>query len=180
MFDVGSYPQALEKYEQAAKLREDPDVTAQIAEARLRIQLGVADALRDAKKYDESLAAYEEARQLKPSEAALIDARQADVRIRQQYDEQIAKGDSAAAQGRWVDALGFYRAAKAIRPTAEADQRITNTRYSENLAKGKQAMDAGDLRGARAYFNIAKGYLDTEEVNSLIEQVEKKLEQEQR
>jgi len=178
-FDSGRFAEALKMYSEAASIRADADVDARIAECGFRILLGQADGLRDAKKYDEALATYEKARGKRPAEAALIDARQADVRVRQEHDRLIAAGDAAAKQGKWSAALEYFRKARLVRPTPQADQRIANARYNENLAKGKASMSAKDLPGARAYFNIAKGFLDTKEVNDLIAEVEKKLDEEQ-
>jgi len=175
-FDDGRFAEALKIYTEAASIRPDAEVDARITECGFRILLGQADALRDAKKYDEALVAYEEARRKKPAEAALIDARQADVRVRQEHDQLIAAGDAAAKQGKWSEALEYFRKAKLVRPTAEANRRIANARYNDYLTKGKASMDAGDLRGARGYFKLAKDVLDTREVNDLIAEVQKKLE----
>ncbi len=174
-FAAGKFAEALAKYQEAAGIRPDAEVDAKITECRFRVELVRGDALRDAKKYDQALAAYEAARKIKPGEAASIEVIVAETRQRQRYDGEITKGDEALAKGMWSKALKYFRKAKEIRPGGEADQRINAARYAEYLAKGKAAMAAGDLRAARAHFKIAKGHRDTKEVDDLIEEVNKKL-----
>ena len=177
-FDARDYTAALAKYKQAAQLRSDPAIAARITECRFLIDLAAADALRDAKKYEEALAAYEALRGIKAGEGVKIDARQAEVRGRQAYEDEIAQGDAAVAQQRWGEALRHFRRANDMQPSREAEQRIIGARYIENVTKGKAAMDNGDLRMARAYFKTALKYKETKEVKDLIEQVNRKMEEE--
>ena len=174
---LGNHAAALEKYEQADKLRSDPELTAKIIDCRFTLELATADTLRDDKKYDEAIAAYEEARALKPNQGATIDARQVDIVQRKNYDKELTRGDDAIARQRWREALKAYKKAKALRATEEVSERIIGARYAENLAKGKSAMEVKEYRSALAYLNLARGYIETEEVKALIEEVQKKLQE---
>jgi len=175
-FQAGRFSEALAKYQQAAKISIDPDVTVKLTACRFQVALAAADELRDRKKYDEALAAYEDLRKIKPDEADVIDSRQGTLQVKREYDQQIAKGDQALAEEQWARAIKHYRRANQVIPGPEAKLRIAKARYTENLTKGKAAMERKDLAGANAYFKTARKHLETKELDDLIRQVEQMLQ----
>ncbi len=174
-FEVEKFTEALDSYLQADKLRDDSSVDAKIVESRFAIAIAQGDSMRDAEKFDEAVTAYERARQVKPAASAEIDARQADLRLRQQYSEQIALGSAALESRRWSVALRHFNNANTTRPSAEAERWIVFAKYTQNFAKGDESMEIGELKGARGYFKIARGYIPTDEVAERLKQIDEQL-----
>ncbi len=173
-FAAAQWPEALEEYAKAAKLKITDSLTAKMKECRFRIALAKADKLRVEGKFAEAVTAYEVARREKPS-AALIDARLAAMRADQSYRKLMEEAQAALKREQWVRARELANQALKIRSIAEAKALVLETRYQENMARGKEALDQGDYNGALGYFKLAKGFKDTEEIQNLIKQAEKKL-----
>jgi len=170
----GKFSDALSRYTEAEKLASDDALRGKIIECRYRIQLGRGDRLREEKKYDEAVAAYENARQVKPAAAPEIDARIAAAKRTRMYEGLIAAGDEALKQRAWDKAMDLFRKARDVSATTEADQRIKQTRYSQNVELGKEAMRNNDFTSAVGYFRIAQNNMDTEEVRKLIARAQQK------
>lgn len=174
---AGDFAKALAECNKAAAIRSDAELDKMIVLCRYRIALAGAEKLRDEKKYDQALAAYEALRTIDPDQAATIDAWQAEIRLRQQYDQEVTAGDQSLVAGRWLEAIKHYRKAKSLIPGDRIDRKISEARYIENLAKAKTAIDQEDFNGAMGYLALAKKQKDTAEVNDLIKTVKEKLQQ---
>ncbi len=176
-FEAGKFAEALAAYLQADKLRDDSSVDSKIIESRFAIAIAQGDSMRDADQFDEAVTAYERARQIKPAASAEIDARQANLRLRQQYAEQIALGSAALDSKRWSAAIRHFNNANTIRPSVEAERWIVFAKYTENFAKGDESMKIGELKGARGYFKIARSYIPTDEVAERLQQIGEQLKE---
>jgi len=159
----GKYDLALEKLSKAADMGSDEDLAANILECRFQLALAAADKLRDEKKYDEAIAAYEIARALKPSEGPHIDALQAAVKKLKAYQENFAKGEEAMKAKQYAAARGFYMAARGqlTPPPDEVVQRIALSLYLEYVEQGRAALARKDYDAALAYLKNAKAQQKT-------------------
>ncbi len=166
---TGKMDEALDKFQQAKALPAPPgsaDAESKLAEAilqaRTRQALAKADALRDAKKYDEALAAYEVIRtQINPAMASLIDARCREVMTSKKYDEFIKAGDDFLAAAAWAKATDQYNKAVDVRTkagldAAEAKAKLSRLRCLQNMAACKAAIEQKSKVVARFHVKIAE------------------------
>jgi tetratricopeptide (TPR) repeat protein len=171
---AGDLQTALREYRKAAELGSTPELAEKINRTRYRIQLAEADRLRDAGRYDEAAAAYEQARQLRPQAGPEVDARLAALAQRRQYERLLAEGDERLEQRQWTRALDFYQQAEQVMSTEEVAQRQLQTKYLQNKAQGDEAMRRGNFREAIGYYKFAQGFRDTQEIRDLIAEAEAK------
>jgi tRNA A-37 threonylcarbamoyl transferase component Bud32/tetratricopeptide (TPR) repeat protein len=164
----GKWPEALAEYQKAAQMGLDDTLKAQIAECKFQITLAEAHKLRMERRYAEALAAYEKAKAMKPSAAALINPYEELMAADQQYAKQMADGREAMKKNQWPKARAFFEEARKIRDTAEVKEAIAETRYGENFARGVEAYEQKDFKGAHGYFVIAQGFKNTPEVQEWI------------
>jgi hypothetical protein len=158
LFAASDWAGALKKFLEAADFGDDESLAAKIVDARFQMQLGEADQLRDAKKWDDAVAAYKKARDIKPADAATVDAREDALNKAKAYYDAFAKGEKAMADKKYSTARGHYiDARKALSaPPPEVAQRIALATYMENIEQGKAASARRDYDAALAYFKIAR------------------------
>jgi len=186
---AGDHKKALDAFQKAAGIEPSDELKTKIIECRFQIELAEARALRKtaeshrppvAGEYDKAVAAYEEARGVKSSEAEMVAAEVATMKRRQDYEEWVAKANAAEAKSRWQTMLEAWTEAKNLRPVREAAEGIARAMYGDYLAKGKDAVAVEDFRGALGWFGLAKGQvskagISPEEVDVLIAKVKQKL-----
>ncbi len=175
LFTAGRLREAMDKYIEASKFGEDDPLNTKIIDCRYGLKRAEADALRDAKKYDEAIKAYEEAREIDPARNSEIDARLDAMQQQRDYESLLAAGDAALKDGQWKKAIDNYNKAKAIFDNEEVKERINRVRYEENLARGLDSFNKENYSDAIAYFKLARKYLNTPEINEWIRQAEEKL-----
>lgn len=168
--DAGNLSEALEHYATAAELGTTAELEEKINRTEYRIKLAEADRLRDAKRYDEAAAAYEQARQIRPQAAAQIDERQDTMERQRRYEDFLARGDEQLRQQQWNQALSFYEQAEQVISSDEVQQRKDRANYLKNKARGDDAMARENYREALGYYRIAQGFQNTQEIQDLIEQ----------
>jgi len=163
----GKWSEALAEFEKAGKMILDEPLKVQIAECKFQITLAEAHKLRMERRYAEALAAYEKAKAMKPSAAALINPYEELMAADQQYNKLMADGKEAFKKNQWAKARAFFEEAGKIRDTAEVKEAIADTRYGENLAKGIEAYEQ-KLDESLGYFILAQRFKDTPEVREWI------------
>lgn len=173
LFNQKKYPEALEKYQSAKRISFTSEVRDKIRDCRYAIEIAKAEEYRRKEQWDQAAAAYNRARQIKPSAAAEVIARLEMLQRDRSYAEHIVKAEQARKKGDWDEALLQARQAKRAHSTPEVDKLIARIRYDQQIALGKDALDNGDYNGAVAYFKQAKRFLNTPEINKLIEKAEK-------
>ena len=173
LFQQGKYAEALEKYQSARRVLFTSEVRDKIVNCRYIIELAKAEEYKRKSEWDKAAAAYNRARQIKPSASAEIVARLEALERERTYAEHMAKAEDARKRGAWSEALLHARQAKQARPTREVEQLILRIRYDQQVALGKDALESGDYNGAVAYFKQAKRFLNTPEINKLIEKAER-------
>jgi len=173
LFNQKKYPEALEKYQSAKRISFTSEVRDKIRDCRYAIEIAKAEEYRRKEQWDQAAAAYNRARQIKPSAAAEVIARLEMLQRDRSYAEHMVKAEQARKKGDWDEALLQARQAKRAHSTPEVDKLIARIRYDQQIALGKDALDNGDYNGAVAYFKQAKRFLNTPEINKLIEKAEK-------
>ena len=176
-YAAGKYAEALKKYEQAAKLGMDEDLSNRMIDCRFQMVFTEAEKLREQKKYTEAEALYKQAGQVKAAEMPRMNAIISAMRTRKQYEEYLAGGDAALKREDYSQAMDQYRKALSVLDTADVRKRMNEVVYQENFSKGKREMDLRNYKGALGYLKIAKRYKETKEVEELIKKVEEILEQ---
>jgi tetratricopeptide (TPR) repeat protein len=178
-YDAGNFAEALKLYEDAfaGSPIDDQVIKDRVTECRYRSGLEAADKLREAKKYTEALAANEKLRAIKPDASGVIDDREARMKIDQDYEGFMAKGNEEFAAGQWDKAIEQFGLALKKKDTGEGASRLKYTKYMQSYSKGKERMEASDYPSAASYFKIAMQYAGDEEkkqLQELIKQVEAK------
>jgi tetratricopeptide (TPR) repeat protein len=174
-FVDGKWSNALAEFEKAAQMGLDDTLKVQIAECKFQITLAEAHKLRMERRYAEALAAYEKAKAMKPSAAALINPYEELMATDQQYNKLMADGKEALKKNQWAKARAFFEEARKSRDTAEVKEAIADTRYGENLARGIEAYEQNNITEARSYFKLAQGFKNTPEVQEWIRKCEEAL-----
>ncbi len=175
-FAAGKYTEALKKFQEAGRLAMDGELSKRMIDCRFQMQFIEAEKLRNLKQYDKAEPLYLKAAQIKPSERPRIDAIISQMQTRQRYEAHLADGDRALNSGEFSAALDFFRKAKAVLDTQEAQKRMDEVIYRENLAKGKDEMFRRNYPLALGYFNIARKAKDTAEVRDLIARTKQNME----
>ncbi|MGC9453608.1 MAG: protein kinase domain-containing protein [Phycisphaerae bacterium] len=176
--EAGDLSGALEQYNQAAELGTTPELQEKINRTEYRIKLAEADRLRDAKRYDEAAAAYEQARQIRPEAAAQIDDRIETMERQRRYEQLLAEGDEYLEQQRWSEAIDSYEQAEEVMSTEEVQQKQDQANYLKHKARGDDAMQRGNYREALGYYRIAQNVMNTQEIQALIEEARTRAESE--
>ncbi|MBS3733914.1 MAG: protein kinase [Phycisphaerae bacterium] len=161
------WSEALEKFRQAAEIREDRFVSERIAECRYRVGRAEAEQLVDAGKLAEALAKYEQLKEMRPSAQDYLDRRIAGVRRQLQFKRLLTKGQQALQQREWYDARMAFQEAAELYPedskrAAEARRGLEQAIYYEWLEKGQKRLAAEDFVSARAYFRNARRHAVTD------------------
>jgi serine/threonine-protein kinase len=176
-FAQSKFAEALAKYVEAEKILADPALAAKIIDCRFQLMLKDAEDLVGKKQHAAAIKVLEQARTLKPSEGALIDSKEASIKLVMDYDDLVGQGDKAMAAGEYSKAKVLYgRAAKAI-DTPESQKKVAEASYQEQIKSGKDALAARQGDVALGYFKLAKKFAagagrTTEEVDQLIKQAE--------
>ena len=164
----GNYTEALNLYQMAAKYGEDEEISTQITECQFNIVMANADKYQKEGKYDAAEEAYNQAKAIKPANAAQVQTRLMLLKTQRQYEGFLTKGDSALKEEKWTEAIKMFEEAKNIQDNATVRSRIDLTNYLKNIALGKKALANENLPTARWRFNLARKYKDTQEVRDLI------------
>jgi tetratricopeptide (TPR) repeat protein len=182
LFQEKSWAAALQKYNQALALvpaeKRDKDLALKMTDCQFNLAMEEAQAYRSKKEWDQALAVLSRAKQIKPSEGALVDDLAARISTERLYTEKMDAAERARQKRSWSEAVKLAQEAKGIRDTPEAGQLLGQIRYEQHLEMGKAAMAGGDYTGALAYFKLAKGFKPAEEVDRLIEKCLEELKKE--
>ncbi len=177
LHNKGQWEQALELYQQAAKIKSDSSLKDKIKDCRSRIKINEGRKHRANGDYKEAITAFEQARSIDPSKKELVTAELARTTRERKYKSYLSQAKTALENREFANAKELVKQARDINDTKETQALSDEIHYEENLQKGREAMNANDYKGAIAYFNIAKRYKDTDEVKSLIAQARQQLEQ---
>lgn len=187
--------QAREKFEQALRKADRPDIREQLQGVQKKIE---ALERREAseRRYAEAMqrgaqleaaddpagalrqytAAEAEAQQLEPRK--LRAARDGIKRARDELSYRGARdaGDQALARKDYAAAIEQYRNAQSIKDTPEIRSKLQEAQGLEAEAAGKAALAEGNLEEALAKFNEAQSLRPTAELAALIEETQAKKE----
>ncbi len=176
-FTSSDYQKAIDKYEAALKLKQDEDVETKIADAEIKLEelaeqqkldedfnkaIQKGDQLLASNKFDDAIAAYNEAKGLKPADS-LPDTKIAEANkkkaeaegaeLTKQYNEKMNEALKAFTDKDYTYAKTLYQEASNIKPKerdpkdkiAEIDAIIKKQiedeqKYNQFLADGEKAM----------------------------------------
>jgi serine/threonine protein kinase len=177
----GRYDDALAKYQAAANIRVDDDLTSKIVETRFRRKMAEAERLREAGQFDQAARSYQEAAAIKPEAQADIQARLVAMEQVQTYTNLLDQAQEAIGQRRFRDAMDRARAAEQIGLDERGSRMVHAVRYHDNLHKGQQAKEDRNWRGALGYYGVAKSNaekagIDTAKVDDLIKEAQQEIE----
>ena len=178
-FNAGDYEAALGKYQQAGRIRMDDPVRSRINECRYRIQFAKAEALREAKKYDEARRFYDQAVRINRDARPQISAILAKMDQDQRYEAAMADGQAALARKDYPSALKAYQAAKDVYNNDEVNRQINRVHYERYMASGDREMEQLRYSAAIGLYKIAQDKMDTPEIRAKIEEARKMQQQEE-
>ncbi len=161
----------------AKDARPKPEALAALKRLRARKLLSEAETLCRAGEWAAAAEAYEKLVALDPRDAykkALARAK-----AEQRYRDAFERGRRAAARRDWKAALDAFRAAAAVKPTAEAEAQAREAGYQARMAEGRTAAAQGEWAAAAEAFRAAKQFKPTEECDLALARAERRLAYEQ-
>ncbi|MHC4983660.1 MAG: serine/threonine-protein kinase [Planctomycetota bacterium] len=172
---------ALEKLQEAKEIKFEQMLADKIAECEYQLGLLEVDKLTAEGDYVGALELLQKLRKIKPSAAAVIEARIEKVETLFTYSKFYEAGRKAMSEEEWLEARRNFGEAVKIYPEGELHDKakvgLDKATFEEWIAKGLAQMDEGAYRTALACFKSAQDYARTEEeterVNRLIEAAEK-------
>ena len=187
---AGRFDDAVKRYTAAATIRGGSDVAERLTDARVKLHNAAAEGHRRARRWDEALLAYERLRQVTADDEALAEAAEDGANLvasERKYYEHLDAGKELAAAGEYRKAEKQFAKAQAIAeteelakdliiPAGEAAALRERALYDLSLSQGKAAHKSGDLNLALAHFRVARRQKDTEEIRSLIAQVQAEMQ----
>lgn len=132
------------------------EINTAVTEAKYKKAMDKADAELAQDKFDEATQAAAEAQGVKDTDE--VKAFAARVERRKGYAQHLKLGKELLDQGKYVEAIKEFEAAKKFDATPEADTLIAEAQYRRNLSKGKSYMDDMKYTEAAAMFRIALQY----------------------
>ena len=189
-FNHGRFAEAQKKFEQADAVPSpsSQSIAAYIRDCKYEIIMAEAGRLHQEanklaaeqkhkeaqEKYAASLAKYEEARKVNPAKDAQVGKLQEAVKTDYDYGQYVAEGEQLLVDKKWDAAKVSFEKAKALKPGAEIDARISFCSYAKYRALGREMLDANNKDAARSYFQTAKKYAvkpeEKKEIETLIGQ----------
>ncbi len=173
---AGNWASAIMQYEKVLKMAPDPAVAGKLKDAKVQLQLQVAQALVDAKKVPEARAALAKVFDLDPTNPTARQLSQTADKI-DQYDKFLTQGDAYRNQGRYTEAKVAYDKARALMDTEEVRQRQSDTEYDSLIANAHRDIQAKNWINARGWLEtIRRNYPDrakAQEVQAMLAEVAK-------
>jgi serine/threonine protein kinase/outer membrane protein assembly factor BamD (BamD/ComL family) len=175
-YDAQRWQEAHDKFRAARKLGNAPDLRLKMRECQFQMRLSEGDRLRDERKYEEAIQAYEEARRIKREADVSVQARIDVMMQTRDYESFVENARGSLNREQFTDALRWLAKAREVRPNSPELEALTSqTRYAQQVSLGKSQLEREDYKGALGYFRVAQKIDDTEEVRGLIATAEKKV-----
>jgi tetratricopeptide (TPR) repeat protein len=154
------WQEALEKYEQAKRIRSLDKISENIARCQYEIGLAEGDQQFNAGQFDAAIRTYQQLFRVMPSRRPIIEARLRRVEKRQEYNSLMADGDSLMEKRKWLDARNHYSRAMKLYPDdaerrGRAGRGVAKAMYWHWLTMGQERMRDSDYRTALACFKNA-------------------------
>ena len=165
---AGQWSRAHEKYEAAARIKQDDALADRLAHAEYETTMQAARKARADKRYDDALAAADRAAGVYPAAAEKVQAFQDETRQQQKYDADLSAAKAAVAAEKLAEAL---RILQAIQPqTPEVLTLRDQLTYQQQRQLAIDAMRRRDYPTAYEHLKAAKEHAQPgEQTRQIIE-----------
>ena len=184
LFARGVWDQARSAYRTLCDEHDFAWVQDKVTACTFNILVAEAKTLMEAGRLAEALDKFDQARDVDRSRYATdIAPHVARIERLQNRAENITAGRELLAREKWSEARDAFQQALRFSSTeeeiAEVEDLLTDVEYSKLIETGRRAMHQGQLGGAKSIFLQARDIKETEEVNQLLEEVDRRIAEQQ-